>query len=276
MLKPIFIAALALLSSCASTQAVIRQPDNVFAWKDYWLAHYDHELSAAREAVTREAAVRPVAAARGAGRVVVLVPGISIGREMFAPMAARLERDGFRVVIWEDPALISTGIARAANDLARFVARVRAENGGRRVDLVAECTGGVAARFYLQELDGAASVEHLVTFVSPHHGTVPALIAAGVTSWQGLEDLERGSAFMQVVNARPLPKQTQVTSIYSCDDALLMPRDTAALEGARNVELCGGPRAYGHFDGFWDATIYGHIVESLQASGAVGTESAQR
>lgn len=265
---------LAVFSSCASTQAVVRQPDNVFAWKDYWLAHYQDELKQASAEATVPL-VRPASSAPGASRIVVLVPGISIGREMFEPMAARLRRDGFSVVTWEHPALISTGIATAAKHLAAFVEQLRSENGGRRVNLVAECTGGVAARFYLQELGGDAAVERLVTFVSPHHGTAPALIAAGVTSWQGLRDLERGSEFMSVVNARPLPSQVQVTSIYSCDDALLMPRDTAVLEGARNIELCRGPRAYGHFDGFWDTTIYGHIVEALQ-TGEPRTESAQR
>lgn len=267
--RTLLVLCLAVGSSCASTQAVVRQPDNVFAWKDYWLTHYRTELDRA----SSEAANQDVSA-KGAGRVVVLVPGISIGPEMFEPMAARLKRDGFRVVTWEPPALISTGIAPAAKHLAAFVERVRAENGGQRVELVAECTGGVAARYYLQELNGGAAVEHLVTFVSPHHGTAPALIAAGVTSWQGLRDLERGSEFMAVVNARPLPAETQVTSIYSCDDALLMPHNTAVLEGARNVELCNGPRSYGHFDGFWDATLYGHIVEGLLVG--PGVESAQR
>lgn len=249
----------------------MRQPDNVFAWKDYWLAHYESQLKKASAAPL----AAPSGSAPGQGRVVVLVPGISIGREMFAPMEARLERDGFRVFVWEEPTLISTGIARAARHLATFIDRIRAQNAGQRVDLVAECTGGVAARYYLQELGGSAAVEHLVTFVSPHHGTVPALLAAGVTTWQGLEDLQRGSDFMNVVNARPLPSETSVTSIYSCDDALLVPRDTARLDGARNIELCGGPRAYGHFDGFWDETIYAHVLEGLAAS-APRPESARR
>lgn len=268
MLTRALLLALVCTTGCASTQAVIRQPDNVFAWKDYWLSHYADELSRASHSID-------ATAPRVDGRIVILVPGISIGREMFAPMQARLERDGFRVFIWEDPALISTGIALAANDLSAFVERVRRENGGQRVDLVAECTGGVAARYYLQELGGSAAVDHLVTFVSPHHGTVPALLAAGVTTWQGLKDLQRGSDFMNVVNARPLPSETAVTSIYSCDDALLMPRETAVLEGARNIELCRGARSYGHFDGFWDETIYGHILTGL----AVPTsrlESARR
>jgi hypothetical protein len=42
---------------------------------------------------------------------------------------------------------------------------------------------------------------------------------------------------------------------------LLMPRRTAAVSGAINVEFRDHP--LGHFDGFWDPLVYDRILAAL-------------
>ena len=51
-----------------------------------------------------------------------------------------------------------------------MVERVRDESGQDRIDILAECTGGVIARHYIQSLGGDEYVRRMVTFVSPQNG----------------------------------------------------------------------------------------------------------
>lgn len=251
MNRTLLVLSIAVMSSAC---AVVRAPTSPQAWKAHWL---DQHRASLRVDVSAEPA-RPV----GEGRVVILVPGMTISAEFFAPMAERLRRDGYRPIMVEDPALLTTGIEPAARRLAAKVEEVLATTGADSVDIVAECVGGVTSRFYVQQLGGARRVRHLVTFVSPHHGSLPAAFVANFTQWPGMHDITLNSELLSSLDRTPFPAGVAFTSIYSCSDGYLVPRDTAAVRGATNVELCG-PRAVGHFDGFWDAEIYGHIVEGL-------------
>jgi len=248
----------ALATGCAGAGPVLRNPASPTAWRGYWLEQHRAELAQA----TTPGAARPL----GHGRTVLLVPGMTIAAELFAPMAERLRRDGFNPVVYEDPALLTTGIEPAAKRLAARIEALVAETGEDRIDVVAQCVGGVTARYYVQRLGGDRRVDHLVTFVSPHHGSLPAVVAADVTGWQGMRDIRRDSALLQAVDAAPFPASVAFTSIYSCHDELLLPRDTAAVKGAVNVELCER-RPIGHFDGFWDPGVYQRIVHGLLPAG---------
>jgi hypothetical protein len=195
---------------------------------------------------------------------VLLVPGMTIGEEFFEPMKARLERDGYRPVLYEDPDLLTTGVVAAAKRLKTKVDALTQQTGEEKIDIVAECVGGVTARAYVAIFGGDQKVEHLVTFVSPHHGSMPASMGAAFTGWQGLRDIRRGSPLIQVLDAHPVSRSVRFTSIYSCDDGYLWPASTARVDGADNVEVCDG--RVGHFDGFWDPGVYRTIVAALAAS----------
>jgi hypothetical protein len=81
---------------------------------------------------------------------VLLIPGTTIGPEFFVPMARRLQRDGFEPIIWAPPDLFTDGLALGAQRIADKIAEVRAARGSARVHVVAECNGGVAARYFAQ------------------------------------------------------------------------------------------------------------------------------
>jgi hypothetical protein len=195
---------------------------------------------------------------------VLLVPGLTIGEEFFEPMKARLLRDGFRPVLYEDRELLATGLVTAAQRLKAKVDELTTATGEQKIDLVAECVGGVTARTYVALFGGEQKIDHLVTFVSPHHGSMPASLAAAVTGWQGMRDIRRGSPLMQVLERHPVDPRVHFTSIYSCDDGYLWPSSTARVDGATNVEICRGQ--VGHIEGFWDAGVYQSIVTGLAAA----------
>jgi pimeloyl-ACP methyl ester carboxylesterase len=250
------VVSLLVTTGCAGTWGVVKSPSSPAAWKTYWLEQNRDELT-----LPKPEPPRPL----GGGRTVLLIPGMTISGEMFAPMVQRLKGDGFNPIVYEDADLLTTGVVSAAGRLATRVEEVAAQSGQDRIDIIGECVGGVTARYYVQRLGGRRRVRHLVTFVSPHHGSWPAVIAALVTGWQGLDDIRRNSDLLASLDAEPVPNVVSFTSIYGCSDDLLLPHDTAAVKGAINVELCGD--GLGHFDGFWDRGIYDQIVAGLSREG---------
>ncbi len=187
-------------------------------------------------------------------RPVLLITGVTIPAEWFEPIEARLSRDGFMPVVYEPPDLLSGDLFENAMALDAVVDQVRADSGHDKIDILAECTGGLIARHYIQSLGGEAKVSRMVTFISPQQGLPKAPLAAGFVGWPALDDLTPGSAFLQAVNDAPLPQNVPFTSIYSCTDEYIQPYKTSILPGATNIGLCNG--FVGHYEFFYDPDIY--------------------
>lgn len=215
-------------------------------WSDVFLTKFADELELGE--------LEPGPGALDEPRTVLLITGVTIKSEWFDPIVARLERDGFRPVVYEPPELLSGSLFQASHDLADVVAQVRADSGQDKIDILAECTGGVVARHYIQSLGGDQYVSRLVTFVSPHNGIDRAPLAAKIAEWPALYDLSPGSEFLEAVNSVPLPKNVPVTSIYTCSDEYITPYQTSIVEGATNIGLCD--EFVGHFQTFYDPEIY--------------------
>src|SRR5688500_13476404 len=158
MIKAI-LPALAFLTCQDLPAGDIKSP---YYWGDVFLNKYADEL------VVGE--LEPGPAPLEEPRTVFPITGVTIPAAWFDPIVARLERDGFRPVVWEPTALLSGSLFQASEDLAEVVDEVRAESGQDKIDILAECTGGVIARHYVQSLGGDAYVDRLVTFVSPQAG----------------------------------------------------------------------------------------------------------
>lgn len=217
-----------------------------YYWSDLFLDKYADEL------VVGE--LEPGPTALDEPRVVLLITGVTISEQWFDPIVARLERDGFVPVVYEPPALLSGSLFQAAHDLAEVVAQVRDDSGQDKIDILAECTGGVIARYYIQTLGGNEFVSRMVTFVSPQQGVDKAPWAASIAGWPALDDLTPGSAFLTAVNSAPLPEDVPFTSIYTCTDEYIRPYQTSIIEGATNIGLCDG--LVGHFETFFNPDIY--------------------
>ena len=227
-----------------------------YFWADVYLAKY----AAQRKAFNENIEAGPPRLAKP--RTVVLVTGVTIKAAWFDGIAARLKRDGFRTVMYEPPALLSGDLFQASKDLGAFVERVQHESGDEKVDILAECTGGLIARYYLQSLGGDHHVSRLVTFVSPQHGIGPIPLVALVTGWRALYDLSPGSRFLHAVNDAPLPKNVPITSIYTCTDEYIKPYTTSFIPGATNVNICGNGFV-GHFQTMYDRKYYLMMHDAL-------------
>ena len=243
MIKAI-LPALAAMTCQSLPAGDITSP---YYWGDFMLSKYADELVVGELEPGPEPLDEP--------RAVLLITGVTIPAAWFDPIVARLERDGFRPVVWEPPALLSGSLFEASEMLADVVDQVRAESGQDRIDILAECTGGVIARHYVQSLGGDAYVNRLVTFVSPQAGLPKAKWAAAIAGWPALHDLTPGSEFLRAVAAVPLPPSVRMTSIYTCTDEYIQPFTTSIVPGANNIALCDGTFVR-HFQTFYDPEIY--------------------
>ena len=248
------IAASLALSTCVGLPAGDKNDPQY--WGDYFLDKFAAERAAA---MTLEPGPTPLAQPR----TVLLITGVTIPAEWFDPIVARLERDGFMPVVYEPPDLLSGDLFENSERLREVVDDIRAQTGEDKIDILAECTGGLIARHYIQSLGGDEHVRRMITFISPQNGLPKAPLAGDIVGWPALEDLTPGSEFLETVNSAPLPAGVAVTSIYTCTDEYIQPYKTSIIPGAKNIELCDG--FIGHFQFFYDPEIYNLMHAELVA-----------
>jgi triacylglycerol lipase len=215
------------------------------------------------DAASPEAA-GPTDAAAGGAHTVLLITGTLITGDYFDTMGKRLEADGFAPVVFVPPDLFTHSLVEGAGRIAEAVGKVLAKSGEPKLHIVAECNGGVAARYYVQFLDGAKRVDRFVTMVSAHHGTYTSPLGSWVTGYDSLEEIKPGSSFLDKLNSVPLPPGLPTTSIYTCNDEVMMPYTTSRIPGAENVQFCA--HYVGHFGVFWDELVYARIVAALRGN----------
>lgn len=180
----------------------------------------------------------PDIAAPRAGRPaqpVLLLHGILCNRAVWRPLLRRLRAAGLGPVhaISLEPLLVD--IESHTAKVEREVLTLQRDSKGARVAIVAHSMGGLIARAALRSL-GPGTISQIVTVASPHHGTAIARLFRSPCALQ----MRPGSSWLQRLNAAqegrlPVP----VTSIYSLEDNLLVPRRSAALQGATLKELRG-------------------------------------
>ncbi len=112
--------------------------------------------------------------------------------------------------------------------------------GREPVALIGHSQGGLHACLY------AASrpwVNLVVTANTPHHGSTTARSLSWC--WPSLDDMLPRSTFMRFYIADCLPQVvSRLASVFSHDDPLVQPGDTAYVPGARNYVITRrGPRA---------------------------------
>jgi len=189
--------------------------------------------------------------ARGA-KPVLLIHGVLCNGAVWQPLVRRLGRAGFGPVRTLDLEPLGADIECHAARVAHELAVMQRECGGERVAIVAHSLGGLVARAALnliatEAVPGAGpapapgavpntrAVSRIVTIAAPHHGTA----VAGWLHSQPMQQMSTGSPWLRMLNARNGPADVPVTSVYSLDDALVVPPWSARLDQARNIELRG-------------------------------------
>lgn len=176
----------------------------------------------------------PLRLPKGPGRQppVILLHGLFQNRSCLLPLTWRLRRAGFdRIVAINTPAWLE--LETLTDRLRQAVDAVRAATGAEHIHLVGHSMGGIIARNYLQSGTGGRPVARCVTLGSPHRGSKLAPFAVSRLG----RSLLPGSPLLARLNATPLPAGVRFTAIYSRHDNIIVPMESARLEGAENIEL---------------------------------------
>jgi len=185
---------------------------------------------------------------------VLLIPGYGGNTDSLQTLADQLETEGRAVEVVDAPGDGRGDLREQAENLAGAVDDALSASGSPTVDLVGYSAGGVVARWYVKELDGAASVRRVVTLASPHHGTDVARLGAevgGSSCPEACRQLDPGSDLLTTLNAGDeTPSGPLWAALWTEDDETVVPGSSGELDGAVSFavqDVCPGLEV-GHGD----------------------------
>lgn len=176
--------------------------------------------------------VRP---AERAARPVLLLHGILCNGRVWHTLRARLTAAGFGPVEALDLEPLLADIELLAHRAAPRLLALQRRCNDERVVIIAHSMGGLVARALLREL-GPGAIRRIVTIASPHHGTA---VVRGLP-WPNTRQMSPASAWLRALNAAQEGRfGVPVTSIYTAEDNMVVPVESARLQGTESTELRG-------------------------------------
>lgn len=208
---------------------------------------------------------RPVPPADLTGPV-LLVPGYGGGTGGVDALAGLIRATGRVAVVVPLPGDGTGDPAQQAAALDRQV-EVALDGGAVSVDVIGYSAGGVVARVWARDHDGAHKARRIITLGSPHHGT--NLAAAGASAAPdacpvACQQLAPGSQLLAGLPA-PVPTPPSWLALWTEQDQVVTPPESARLEGAVNVALqsvCPGLRV-DHSGLPTDPVVTGIVLDAL-------------
>ncbi len=188
------------------------------------------------------------------GPPVILLHGLFHNRACWLWIKFNLRRQGFRNLYalnlppWKDLEALTERVTLKIDEL-------KLAGAGGRVHLVGHSMGGMIARNYLQLRGGADRVDRCVLLAAPNHGSKLAPFAISALG----EMLVPGSEFLQRLAAAPLPNPQAIWAIFSRHDNIVLPWQSARLEGVHQVELSG----LGHVGMLYRSVAINALVTAL-------------
>ncbi len=199
---------------------------------------------------------------------VVLLHGYAQHPANFLWLARRLERDGWLHLYAVAHTPVGGDIERSARRLGEALDRIRRASGASRVDIVAHSMGGLVARAYIRARGPASGVGRLITLGTPHQGTE---IFPRFRLDPMVGQMRPGSPLLaRLAAADPVPRLADCISIYSADDAVVVPASRAFYAGAFNIEV----RGLGHLSLLFSRRVYALVRENLAAERAPAPAAA--
>lgn len=196
---------------------------------------------------------------------VMLVHGYGHNRSGWWVMRRHLAEAGFAVVDSFNYLPLMHDVPAAARRLAVRIEMLRRATGSDKVHLVGHSLGGVLARWYVQELDGAAALDTAVTLGSPHEGTWTAWAAPGKTAAQ----MRPGSWVLRRLEASARPSAVRWVAFYSNVDELIQPSRSAMIRppALRAVNILA--KDHGHLSLMLSPRMARAVVHQLEAAEGV-------
>jgi triacylglycerol lipase len=180
-------------------------------------------------------AVSPVS--QDAQPPVLLVPGYgggTAGLEVLAEALRRAGRDATVVHLAGD----GTG---DLHEQAAVLQRAVSATGSASVDLVGYSAGGVTVRLWVHAYDGGSVARRIVTLGSPQHGSELAGLATDVapdSCPEACRQLSPDSDLIRDLNrGDETPAGPVWVSIWTTDDRISTPPETASLDGALDFSI---------------------------------------
>jgi triacylglycerol lipase len=178
---------------------------------------------------------------------VLLVPGYGGSTAAVSVLAARIRRAGRAATVVRLPGNGTQSLTADAAALNAVVDRAL-QRGAPSVDVIGYSAGGVAALLWARDDDGAQKARRVITLGSPFHGT--RLAAAGAAFVPGAcpaacRQLLVSSPLLARLNAAGAIRRPRWLSLWTTDDKVVIPADSARLAGAVDVPLqsvCPGLR----------------------------------
>jgi triacylglycerol lipase len=168
---------------------------------------------------------------------VLLVPGYGGPDAALDALARRIRATGRDTVVVASVGAGTGDLGREADALETAAGRaLRA--GAPSVDVVGYSAGGVVALLWARDHDGTARARRIVTLGAPFHGTqVAALAAAAAPDLcpEACRQLVPGSVLL--TDLGPGTDHPAWLSLWTTQDEIVVPPDSANLPGATNVAL---------------------------------------
>jgi pimeloyl-ACP methyl ester carboxylesterase len=170
---------------------------------------------------------------------VLLVPGYGGSTSALDVLAARLRAAGRDATVVRLPG-DGTGELRDQATVLGTAARAAIAGGAPSVDVVGYSAGGVVARLWAEDDGGAAIARRIVTLGSPHHGTDIAALAGSLLPGQcptACAELAPTSTLLAQLNAHETPVGPVWVSLWTNQDQVVTPPESARLDGALNIPV---------------------------------------
>ena len=170
---------------------------------------------------------------------VLLVPGYGGQTGSLNVLAARIRATGRRAVVVRLPGSGTGSLVTDAGVLNAAVERAL-RGGAPSVDVVGYSAGGVVALLWAREDGGSHKARRVVTLGSPFHGTRLAAAAEGLVPGAcpaACQQLVPGSPLLAQLTQSAVPGRPRWLSLWTTDDEVVMPPDSARLAGAINVPI---------------------------------------
>jgi triacylglycerol lipase len=167
------------------------------------------------------------------------VPGYGGNASDLSVLAAQIRDAGRQAYVVQLPGNGTGSLTADARALNAAVARAL-RGGAPSVDVIGYSAGGVVALIWARDDDGARKARRVVTLGSPFHGTMIAAAAQDFAPHlcpAACTQLVPGSSLLAGLDSVPLAARPAWLSLWTTDDLVVMPPDSARLAGALDVPV---------------------------------------
>jgi triacylglycerol esterase/lipase EstA (alpha/beta hydrolase family) len=172
---------------------------------------------------------------------VLLVPGYGGSTASLEVLARRLRAAGRAARVVPMPGSGTVDLAEQATAL-EAAAEAELDGGAPSVDVVGYSAGGVVARLWAADEGGRSVARRVVTLGAPHHGSDVAALAGSLLPGRcpaACRQLVPDSDLLTRLNVDETPDGPAWVSVWTTQDQIVTPPESARLDGAVNIPVQG-------------------------------------